>query len=64
MFESGQHPIIVGQAAYNSAYGSNFAAGSNCNAPEQHAPELRRFSPRERPSIFGFNTLLCVRPPR
>ena len=31
VFESGQHPIIVGQAAYNSAYGTNFAAGSNCN---------------------------------
>jgi len=26
VFESGQHPIIVGQAAYNSAYGSNFGA--------------------------------------
>ena len=24
VFESGQHPIIVGQAAYNSAYGKNF----------------------------------------
>ena len=24
MFESGQHPIIVGQAAYNSAYGTTF----------------------------------------
>ena len=33
VFESGQHPIIVGQAAYNSAYGTNFAASSNCNAP-------------------------------
>ena len=32
VFESGQHPIIVGQAAYNSAYGTNFAASSNCNA--------------------------------
>ena len=26
VFESGQHPIIVGQAAYNSAYGTSFAA--------------------------------------
>ena len=24
MFESGQHPIIVGQGAYNSAYGTSF----------------------------------------
>ncbi len=30
VFESGQHPIIVGQAAYNSAYGTNFAASGNC----------------------------------
>ena len=33
MFEEGQHPIIVGQAVYNSAYGTNFVAGSNCNTP-------------------------------
>ena len=31
VFESGQHPIIVGQAAYNSAYGTNFAASGNCS---------------------------------
>ena len=33
VFESGQHPIIVGQAAYNSAYGTSFAASSWCNGP-------------------------------
>jgi FtsP/CotA-like multicopper oxidase with cupredoxin domain len=33
VFESGQHPIIVGQAAYNSAYGSAFAASGWCNSP-------------------------------
>ncbi len=33
VFESGQHPIIVGQAAYNSAYGTNFAASGNCTDP-------------------------------
>ena len=32
VFESGQNPIIVGQAAYNSAYGTNFPASSDCNA--------------------------------
>jgi hypothetical protein len=31
VFESGQHPIIVGQAAYNSAYGTNFASSGNCS---------------------------------
>jgi FtsP/CotA-like multicopper oxidase with cupredoxin domain len=30
-FESGQPPIIVGQAAYNSAYGTSFAASGNCS---------------------------------
>ncbi|HLE15886.1 MAG TPA: fibronectin type III domain-containing protein [Anaerolineales bacterium] len=33
VFESGQHPIIVGQAAYNSAYGTSFAAGGYCSSP-------------------------------
>ena len=31
-FESSQHPPIVGQAAYNSALGSSFAATGNCTA--------------------------------
>ena len=31
VFESGQHPIIVGQAAYNSAYGTSFASVAYCN---------------------------------
>jgi len=33
VFESGQHPIIVGQAGYNSAYGTSFAAGGDCTNP-------------------------------
>jgi FtsP/CotA-like multicopper oxidase with cupredoxin domain len=33
VFESGQHPIIVGQAAYNSAYGTSFAASGFCSSP-------------------------------
>ena len=33
VFESGQHPIIVGQAAYNSAYGASFAASGWCSSP-------------------------------
>jgi FtsP/CotA-like multicopper oxidase with cupredoxin domain/fibronectin type 3 domain-containing protein len=33
VFESGQHPIIVGQAAYNSAYGTSFAASGYCSSP-------------------------------
>ncbi len=33
VFESSMDPIIVGQAAYNSAYGSNFVASGWCNSP-------------------------------
>jgi FtsP/CotA-like multicopper oxidase with cupredoxin domain/fibronectin type 3 domain-containing protein len=33
VFESGQHPIIVGQAAYNSAYGTSFAGSGWCKTP-------------------------------
>ncbi len=33
VFESDQHPIIVGQAVYNSAYGTSFAASGNCTDP-------------------------------
>ncbi len=32
VFESSQHPPIVGQAAYNSAMGSSFAATGECKA--------------------------------
>ncbi|MDQ0373409.1 multicopper oxidase domain-containing protein [Cellulomonas humilata] len=57
VFESGQHPVIVGQAAYNSAYGSSFAASSNCNAkgsPLQKCDGLVRVNDT---TAFGFNTL-------
>ncbi len=33
VFEAGQHPIIIGQAAYNSAYGKTFASSGNCTNP-------------------------------
>ena len=33
VFESDQHPIVVGQAAYNSAYGTSFASSGNCSDP-------------------------------
>ena len=32
VFESSVDPIIVGQAAYNSAYGTNFVAAGWCNS--------------------------------
>jgi Multicopper oxidase len=32
VFESGQDPIIVGQAAYNTAYGTSFVVSGYCNS--------------------------------
>jgi FtsP/CotA-like multicopper oxidase with cupredoxin domain len=58
VFESGQHPVIVGQAAYNSAYGTNFAAGANCNAPNSTSQSCDGFVRVNDHTIFGFNTLL------
>jgi len=59
VFESGQHPIIVGQAAYNSAYGSSFAAGSNCNAPNSLVKSCDGFARINDHTFFGFNTLFA-----
>ena len=57
VFESGQHPIIVGQAAYNSAYGTSFAASSNCNAPGSNLQAATAWCASTTRSNFGFNTL-------
>ncbi len=57
VFESGQHPIIVGQAAYNSAYGTSFAASSNCNAPGSTLQRCDGLVRVNDTTNFGFNTL-------
>jgi FtsP/CotA-like multicopper oxidase with cupredoxin domain len=55
VFESSQHPIIVGQAAYNSAYGTSFAGSSNCNSGTlTKCDGLARVNDT---ATFGFNTL-------
>jgi hypothetical protein len=33
VFESGSDPTIVGQAAYNTAYGSSFVTSGYCSSP-------------------------------
>jgi len=62
VFESGQHPVIVGQAAYNSAYGTNFAASSWCNDPDNptctSCDGFARIS-EQGGDLFGFNTLIA-----
>jgi FtsP/CotA-like multicopper oxidase with cupredoxin domain len=60
VFESGQNPIIVGQAAYNSAYGTNFAASSWCNNPQAPINRCDGFAriSEQGGDMFGFNTLV------
>lgn len=59
VFESSQHPIIVGQAAYNSAYGTNFVSNSYCNGGSNKAlcDGFARIADQGG-TMFGFNTLL------
>jgi FtsP/CotA-like multicopper oxidase with cupredoxin domain len=59
VFESGQPPIIVGQAAYNSAYGTTFPANSWCNAPGSTQSSCDGFAriSDQGGDMFGFNTL-------
>ena len=64
VFESGQHPIIVGQAAYNSAYGTSFVSNGWCNAPGSTGVATTKYDGFARiqegsqpTDKFGFNTL-------
>jgi FtsP/CotA-like multicopper oxidase with cupredoxin domain len=57
VFESSQHPIVVGQAAYNSAYGTAFSAGSDCNAAGSTLQICDGFVRVNDTATFGFNTL-------
>jgi FtsP/CotA-like multicopper oxidase with cupredoxin domain len=58
VFESGQHPIIVGQAGYNSAYGTSFPASSYCNGGSTltSCDGYARIADQGG-TLFGFNTL-------
>ncbi len=56
VFESSQHPIIVGQAAYNPTYGSNFAAGGDCST-NLTANRCDGFARIGDTAQFTFNTL-------
>ena len=57
VFEEGQHPTIVGQAAYNSAYGTNFAASSNCNVVNSTLQVCDGFVRVNDTTQFSFNGL-------
>jgi FtsP/CotA-like multicopper oxidase with cupredoxin domain len=60
VFESGQNPIIVGQAAYNSAYGTSFVSSSWCNAPGSTLTKCDGFAriSEQGGDTFKFNTLV------
>ncbi|KAE8762733.1 multicopper oxidase domain-containing protein [Georgenia thermotolerans] len=57
VFESGQNPVIVGQDAYDSAYGTNFPAASNCNSPKTTSTSCDGLVRVSDTTSFGFNTL-------
>jgi len=60
VFEEGQHPIIVGQAPYNSAYAMNFRAKGYCNGGSTSTvcDGYARIADQGG-TLFGFNTLLA-----
>jgi FtsP/CotA-like multicopper oxidase with cupredoxin domain len=60
VFESGQNPIIVGQAAYNQAYGTAFASGAWCNSPTNPTAQCDGFAriSEQGGDTFKFDTLL------
>ena len=67
VFESGQHPIIVGQSAYNSAYfdpldpnAPKFTTAGWCNDPKFPSAKCDGFAriSEQGLDIFNFNTLL------
>ena len=61
VFESGSDPIIVGQKAYNEAYGTTFAGSGWCSNPKAPAPKCdgyARISEGSQPTdLFKFDTL-------
>lgn len=57
VFESGQNPIIVDQAAYNSAYGKNLTAAGWCNSPTTPTTKCDGYARIQEQTDFGFDTL-------
>ncbi|HEX3089457.1 MAG TPA: multicopper oxidase domain-containing protein, partial [Ilumatobacteraceae bacterium] len=61
VFESGSDPIIVGQADYNGAYGTNFVGSGWCNSPTNPSAKCdgyARIAEGSQPTDnFKFDTL-------
>jgi hypothetical protein len=54
VLESSVDPVIVGQAAYNSAYGSSFAAAGYCNSPTNPSAKCDGFARIAEQGGFNF----------
>ncbi len=59
VFESSQNPIVVGQAAYNQAYGKSFVGNGYCNAATNPAAKCDGFAriAEQGGEKFKFDTL-------
>ncbi|MDJ0378318.1 Ig-like domain-containing protein [Cryobacterium sp. PH31-L1] len=59
VFESSQNPIVVGQAAYNKAYGTSFVGSGACNATSNPAAKCDGFAriAEQGGDTFKFDTL-------
>ncbi len=59
VFESSQHPVVVGQAAYNSAYGTNFVKTGWCTATTNPSKSCDGFARimDQGGTTFKFDTL-------
>ena len=59
VFESSQNPIVVGQAAYNQAYGTSFVANGYCNSPTKPTAKCDGFAriAQQGGDQFKFDTL-------
>ncbi len=60
VFESGQNPIIVGQAPYNSAYGTSFISAGWCNSPTNPSAQCDGYARinEQGGDTFNFDTLM------
>ncbi len=61
VFEAGSDPIVVGQAAYNTAYGTSFAGSGFCSAPTNPSAKCDGYARIQEGSqpgdTFKFDTL-------
>ncbi len=60
VFESGQNPIIVGQASYNASYATDFTTGGWCNSPVNPSVRCDGFAriSEQGGDTFKFDTLV------